>query len=58
LLLFVLYGSVVLIQEIILRVLSGIQPSGKLHIGNYFGAMRQHLQLQAENEAVRQASYW
>jgi tryptophanyl-tRNA synthetase len=50
LLLFVLYGSVVLIQEIILRVLSGIQPSGKLHIGNYFGAMRQHLQLQAEND--------
>jgi tryptophanyl-tRNA synthetase len=32
------------------RVLSGIQPSGRLHIGNYFGAMRQHLQLQAENE--------
>jgi tryptophanyl-tRNA synthetase len=34
-----------------LRVLSGIQPSGRLHIGNYFGAMRQHLQLQAEHEA-------
>jgi len=34
-----------------LRILSGIQPSGRLHIGNYFGAMRQHLQLQAENEA-------
>ena len=33
-----------------MRVLSGIQPSGKLHIGNFFGAMRQHLQLQAENE--------
>ncbi len=33
-----------------MRVLSGIQPSGQLHIGNYFGAMRQHLQLQAENE--------
>jgi len=33
-----------------LRVLSGIQPSGKLHIGNFFGAMRQHLQLQAEHE--------
>jgi tryptophanyl-tRNA synthetase len=32
------------------RVLSGIQPSGKLHIGNYFGAMRQHLQLQADND--------
>jgi len=34
-----------------LKVLSGIQPSGRLHIGNYFGAIRQHLQLQAENEA-------
>jgi len=34
-----------------LRVLSGIQPSGKLHIGNYFGAIRQHLKLQQENES-------
>ncbi|MCK5564182.1 MAG: tryptophan--tRNA ligase [Planctomycetes bacterium] len=33
-----------------MRILSGIQPTGKLHIGNYFGAMRQHLSLQAENE--------
>jgi len=33
-----------------LRVLSGIQPSGQLHIGNYFGAMRQHLKLQAEHD--------
>lgn len=33
-----------------MRVLSGIQPSGRLHIGNYFGAMRQHLQLQAQND--------
>jgi tryptophanyl-tRNA synthetase len=32
-----------------LRVLSGIQPSGKLHIGNYYGAMRQHLHLQTEH---------
>jgi tryptophanyl-tRNA synthetase len=31
-----------------MRVLSGIQPSGKLHIGNYYGAMRQYLKLQAE----------
>ena len=37
-------------QETALRVLSGIQPSGRLHIGNYFGAMRQHLQLQKEHE--------
>ena len=34
-----------------MRILSGIQPSGKLHIGNYFGAIRQHLELQADNEA-------
>ena len=33
-----------------MRVLSGIQPSGRLHIGNFFGAMRQQLQFQAENE--------
>ena len=33
-----------------MRVLSGIQPSGRLHIGNYFGAMRQHLRMQAEHE--------
>ena len=31
-----------------MRVLSGIQPSGKLHVGNYFGAVRQYIQLQAE----------
>lgn len=29
-----------------MRVLSGIQPSGKLHIGNYFGALRQYVELQ------------
>ena len=32
------------------RVLSGIQPSGVLHIGNYFGAIRQHILLQDDNE--------
>jgi len=32
------------------RVLSGIQPSGTLHIGNYFGMMRPSVELQAENE--------
>lgn len=33
-----------------MRVLSGIQPSGKLHLGNYFGAMKQHIALQEEHE--------
>ena len=30
------------------RFLSGVQPSGKLHLGNYFGAIRQHVALQQE----------
>lgn len=34
-----------------MRILSGIQPSGRLHIGNYLGAMKQHLDLQAKGEA-------
>src|SRR5215471_19925424 len=34
-----------------MRILSGIQPSGALHIGNYFGALRQFIDLQRENEA-------
>ena len=29
-----------------MRILSGIQPSGALHIGNYFGAIRQYIELQ------------
>ncbi len=31
-----------------MRVLSGIQPSGRLHIGNYFGAVRQFVKLQED----------
>jgi tryptophanyl-tRNA synthetase len=33
------------------RILSGVQPSGKLHLGNYFGAIRQHIALQDQGEA-------
>ena len=33
-----------------MRVLSGIQPSGRLHLGNYLGAMKQHLELQHEHD--------
>jgi tryptophanyl-tRNA synthetase len=33
-----------------MRVLSGVQPTGKLHIGNYFGAIRQYVHLQEEHE--------
>src|SRR5438876_5115460 len=34
-----------------MRILSGIQPSGVLHIGNYFGMIRPAIALQAEGEA-------
>ena len=35
-----------------MRILSGIQPSGILHIGNYFGMMRPAIGLQKEGEAL------
>ncbi len=35
-----------------MRILSGIQPSGEAHLGNYFGAMRQHVELQAKGDAI------
>ena len=40
------------------RVLSGIQPSGQLHLGNYSGAIKQFLDLQHDHEMfVFVASY-
>ena len=34
-----------------MRILSGLQPTGRLHLGNYFGMMEPALQLQHEGEA-------
>ena len=34
------------------RIFSGIQPSGKLHLGNYLGAVRNWVQLQDEYDCV------
>ncbi len=34
-----------------MRVLSGIQPTGRPHWGNYFGAIRQYIDLQSEDAA-------
>jgi len=34
-----------------MRVLSGIQPTGRFHWGNYFGAIRQYIDLQNEQAA-------
>ena len=32
------------------RVVSGIRPTGYLHLGNYFGALRNFIKMQEENE--------
>lgn len=34
-----------------MRILTGFQPSGKLHIGNYFGAVKPAVELQEEGDA-------
>src|SRR5882672_10137335 len=34
-----------------MRILSGIQPSGSLHLGNYFGMMKPSIELQDKGEA-------
>src|SRR6202453_2713645 len=34
-----------------MRILSGIQPSGALHLGNYFGMMQPAIELQQQGEA-------
>jgi len=33
-----------------MRILTGLQPSGKPHVGNYFGAMKPAVELQSEGE--------
>ena len=35
-----------------MRILSGVQSSGRLHLGNYFGAIRQFVELQSQGEAL------
>jgi tryptophanyl-tRNA synthetase len=35
-----------------MRILSGIQPSGSLHLGNYFGMMKPSIELQDKGDAI------
>ncbi len=35
-----------------MRILSGVQPTNKIHIGNYFGAIRQFIELQDKGEGL------
>ncbi len=41
-----------------MRILSGIQPSGALHLGNYFGMMRPAIELQDQGEAFYFIADW
>ena len=35
-----------------MRILSGIQPTGRFHWGNYFGAIRQYIELQGQRDGA------
>ena len=35
-----------------MRIVTGIRPTGKLHIGNYFSTIKQYSKLQEENECI------
>ncbi len=35
-----------------MKILSGIQPTGSIHIGNYLGAIKQWVELQEKNECI------
>jgi tryptophanyl-tRNA synthetase len=41
-----------------MRILSGVQPSGTLHLGNYYGAVQQHVELQNAASGPDQAFYF
>lgn len=41
-----------------MRILSGIQPSGQLHLGNYFGMMKNAIALQDQGEALYFIADW
>ena len=40
------------------RILSGMQPSGKLHLGNYFGALKNWISLQDEYDCYFFVADW
>ena len=40
------------------RILSGMQPSGLLHLGNYFGALKKWIELQEEFDCFYFVADW
>ncbi len=41
-----------------MRIFSGIQPTGVIHIGNYLGAIKQFVELQEKNECIFSIVDW
>ncbi|MDW8294698.1 MAG: tryptophan--tRNA ligase [Aquificaceae bacterium] len=41
-----------------MRVLSGMRPTGKLHLGHYFGVIRNWVKLQEEHETLYMVADW
>src|SRR4030095_854386 len=39
-------------EEAVPRILSGVQPTGNIHLGNYVGAFRQWVEMQDDFEAL------
>src|SRR5262245_59764749 len=44
-------SSIAKLSRKVMRVLSGIQPTGPIHWDNYFGAIRQYIDLQHDDQA-------
>jgi tryptophanyl-tRNA synthetase len=40
------------------RILSGMRPTGKLHLGNYVGALENWVRLQNEYESYHMVADW
>ena len=40
------------------RILSGMRPTGKLHLGHYHGVIKNWVQLQSEHECLCMVAEW
>jgi len=41
-----------------MRVLSGMRPTGKLHLGHYFGVIKNWIELQRDHETYYMIADW
>ncbi|MEK6952608.1 MAG: tryptophan--tRNA ligase, partial [Nanoarchaeota archaeon] len=48
----ILLSTFYFLDSKIMRIFSGIRPSGQIHLGNYLGAIKQWISLQEKNECI------